>query len=50
VLAAAIAKLTDTPAVTPSDAAAPVSMEQLDRSLVDALGLRDSAYRFYRAA
>jgi cell wall-associated NlpC family hydrolase len=49
-LASAITNLTGTPAPTPSDPTAPVSLEQLDRSLVDALGLRDSAYRFYRAA
>ena len=49
-LATALTNLTGTPAPTPSDPAAPVSLEQLDRSVVDALGLGDSAYRFYRAA
>jgi cell wall-associated NlpC family hydrolase len=49
-LATALTNLTGTPAPAPSDPAAPVSLEQLDRSLVDALGLGDSAYRFYRAA
>src|SRR4051812_4113615 len=49
-LAAALTNLTGSPAPAPSDPAVPVSLEQLDRSLVDALGLRDSAYLFYRAA
>jgi len=49
-LAAALAKLAATPTTTPMDTEAPVSLEQLDRSLVDAVGLRDSAYLFYRAA
>jgi cell wall-associated NlpC family hydrolase len=49
-LASALTNLTGTPAPAPSDPAAPVSLEQLDRSLVDTLGLGDSAYRFYRAA
>src|SRR5437764_5234286 len=49
-LAGAITKLTGTPTAPPADPSAPVSLEQLDRSLVDSLGLRDSAYRFYRAA
>jgi cell wall-associated NlpC family hydrolase len=49
-LAAALAKLTGAESATPTDTGAPVSVEQLDRSLVDALGLRDSAYLFYRAA
>src|SRR5207249_7033464 len=38
------------PAAAPSDGVAPVSVEELDRSLVDALGLADSAYRFRVAA
>jgi cell wall-associated NlpC family hydrolase len=45
-LASAIARLTGTPAATAPDPSAPVSMEDLDRSLVGALGLADSAYRF----
>jgi cell wall-associated NlpC family hydrolase len=49
-LARVIAKLTGAPAELPSDAAAPVSMEQLDRALVDAVGLGDAAYRFYLGA
>src|SRR5436309_7378219 len=49
-LAAALTNLTGTPAPASSDLSAPVPLEQLDRSLVDALGLGDSAYRFYRAA
>src|SRR5262245_39287355 len=36
--------------VVPPDGAASVSMEQLDRSVVGALDVNDSAYRFYRAA
>jgi cell wall-associated NlpC family hydrolase len=36
--------------VIPADGTASVSMEDLDRSLVDSLDLGDSAYRFYRAA
>jgi len=49
-LAAALAKLTATEPSPPPDPDASVSLEQLDRSLVDALGLRDSAYLFDRAA
>src|SRR5438067_6001822 len=49
-LAAALARLTNAPAAAPSDGVAPVSIEELDRSLVDALGLADSAYRFQLAA
>src|SRR5579884_2842797 len=49
-LAAALAKLTGAPATAPADGAADVTMEQLDRALVDALGLRDTAYRFWLAA
>jgi cell wall-associated NlpC family hydrolase len=49
-LAGALTNLTGTPAPAPSDPAVPVSLEQLDRSLVLVLGLGDSAYRFYRAA
>jgi cell wall-associated NlpC family hydrolase len=36
--------------VIPADGTASVSMEELDRSLVDALDLGDSAYRVYSAA
>jgi len=51
-LADAVARLTGSTSTSPAatDATATVSMEQLDRSLVDALGLGDAAYRFYRAA
>src|SRR6266550_797486 len=49
-LAGALGKLTNAPAAAPSDGVATVSIEQLDRSLVDALGLGDSAYRFRLAA
>jgi cell wall-associated NlpC family hydrolase len=49
-LADAIARLTGTPAAAAADPAAPVSLEDLDRSLVRALGLGDAAYRFYLAA
>jgi cell wall-associated NlpC family hydrolase len=49
-LAGALANLTGAPPPTPTDPTAPVSMEDLDRSLVDALGLGDSAYRFRLAA
>jgi cell wall-associated NlpC family hydrolase len=49
-LADALGKLTTIPAAAPSDGVAPVSIEELDRSLVDALGLADSAYRFRLAA
>src|SRR5438093_1230232 len=49
-LAAAVDKLTITAPATPSDPVATVSIEELDRSLVDALGLADSAYRFRLAA
>jgi cell wall-associated NlpC family hydrolase len=49
-LVGALARLTNTAPPAPSDPEAPVSIEQLDRSLVDALGLGDSAYRLYRAA
>jgi len=49
-LAGALARLTGTPEPAPADPAAPVSMEELDRALVDALGLGDSAYRFRLAA
>ena len=49
-LARAIAKLTNTAARHPQNGGAPVSMEQLDHSLVTALGLRDAAYRFYLGA
>src|SRR5437773_11790738 len=45
-LATALTNLTGTQAPTPTDPTSPVSLEQLDRSLVDALGLGDSAYRF----
>ena len=46
----AVARLTDMPAAAAPDPSAPVSIEDLDRSLVDALGLADSAYRFRLAA
>jgi cell wall-associated NlpC family hydrolase len=49
-LAGAVANLTGTPPPAPADPAAPVSIEDLDRALVDALGLGDSAYRFRLAA
>src|SRR5437763_13893334 len=49
-LVAALARLTNAPAAAPSDGVAPVSLEELDRSLVDALGLAGSAYRFRLAA
>ena len=49
-LTGAIANLTGTPPPTADDANAPVSLENLDRALVDALGLSDSAYRFRLAA
>jgi cell wall-associated NlpC family hydrolase len=49
-LARVIAKLTGTPAEDPGDGAAPVSMEELDRALVHAIGLGDAAYRFYLGA
>jgi cell wall-associated NlpC family hydrolase len=49
-LATALTNLTGSPAPAPSDPTAPVSLEELDRSLVAALGLGDSAYRFSRAA
>lgn len=49
-LAAAISNLTGTPAAAAADPDAPVSMEDLDRTLVDALGLAGSAYRFRLAA
>jgi cell wall-associated NlpC family hydrolase len=49
-LADAVSRLAGTPAPAPGDPTAPASMEQLDRSLVDALGLRDAAARFYLGA
>ena len=49
-LAGALGKLTNAPAAAPSDGVATVSIEQLDRSLVDALGLAGSAYRIRLAA
>src|SRR5690242_19039741 len=49
-LTQAIAALTATPPAAPGNPLAPVSVDQLDRSLVDALGLRDAASRFYGAA
>lgn len=49
-LAHVVAKLTDAKEKQVANRSAPVSIEQLDRSLVQALGLRDSAYRFYLAA
>jgi cell wall-associated NlpC family hydrolase len=49
-LAGAVANLTGTTPVPDGDPNAPVSMEDLDRTLVDALGLADSAYRFRLAA
>jgi cell wall-associated NlpC family hydrolase len=49
-LARVIAKLTGAPAEDPPDGAAPVSMEELDRALVRAIGLGDAAYRFYIGA
>src|SRR5205085_3899253 len=49
-LADAVDKLTNTAPAAPSDRVATVSIEELDRSLVDALGLADSAYRFRLAA
>jgi cell wall-associated NlpC family hydrolase len=49
-LATALTNLIGTAAPAPSDPSAPVSLEQLDRSLVVGLGLGDAAYRFYRAA
>src|SRR5438105_10657706 len=49
-LARVLGKLTGTLARDPSGAAAPVSLEHLDRTLVGALGLRDAAYRFSLAA
>jgi hypothetical protein len=48
---AAIGRLTSAgEAAAPADTGAPVSLEELDRSLVDSLGLRDSAYRLSRGA
>src|SRR6478735_4943104 len=38
------------PATPPADASAPVTMTGLDAGLVRALGLSDSAYRFYLGA
>jgi cell wall-associated NlpC family hydrolase len=38
------------PTSRPADPAAPVTIEQLDASVVDALDLRDAAYEFYRGA
>jgi cell wall-associated NlpC family hydrolase len=49
-LAQAVAELTGAPAKTVADPAAPVSMESLDATLVRALGLGDTAYRFYLSA
>src|SRR5437667_11836677 len=49
-LAAALTKLTNTSAAAPSGGVATVSIEELDRSLVDALGLAGSAYRIRLAA
>lgn len=49
-LAHVVAALTEQPETAPSDPAAPVTMAQLDATLVRALGLGDSASRFYRGA
>ena len=49
-LTEALARLTGTPAAAPEDPSAPISLEELDRSLVRTLGLQDAAYRFYLAA
>jgi len=49
-LVGAVATLTGTTPSPASDPSAPASIEELDRSLVDALGLGDSAYRFRLAA
>jgi cell wall-associated NlpC family hydrolase len=46
----ALTRLGGPAAVRPTDGSAPVSLEELDRSLVDALGLADSASRFRSAA
>jgi hypothetical protein len=49
-LASLAAGLTGTPVAPVAKAGAPVTVAQLDVGLVRALGLRDTAYRFYLAA
>ncbi len=49
-LAHAVARLTGTTELALSDGEAPVTVEELDATLVRALGLRDAAYRIFRSA
>jgi cell wall-associated NlpC family hydrolase len=48
-LTEALALLRETDTRVPANAGSPVTMAQLDAQVVAALGLKDSAYRFYRA-